>query len=83
MCLGKGSRLFLYTDGVTEAMDVSGQMFTKERLEKKMSLLSVKAEPGEVIEDVLLEIQRHAGAAEQSDDITMVALNYAGKGIVT
>lgn len=80
MCLGKGSRLFLYTDGVTEAMNVSGQMFTKERLEKKLSLLSAKAEPGEVIEDVLLEVQRHAGAAEQSDDITMVALNYAGRG---
>ena len=78
ICLGKGDRLFLYTDGVTEAMDEKGQMFTKERLEKKLSLLSSRAEPGEVLENVLLEVKRHAGAAEQSDDITMLALKYAG-----
>ena len=78
ICLGKGDRLFLYTDGVTEAMDEKGQMFTKERLEKKLHLLSAKAKPGEVIENVLLEVKRHAGEAEQSDDITMLALKYIG-----
>ena len=77
--LEPGNRLFLYTDGVTEAMDEKGQMFTKERLEKKLSLLSSRATPGEIIEDVLQEVHRHAGKAEQSDDITMLALKYAGQ----
>ena len=76
--LAKGDRLFLYTDGVTEAMDEKGQMFTKGSLEKKLQLLSAKAKPGEVIENVLMEVKRHAGTAEQSDDITMLALKYIG-----
>ncbi len=79
LCLAPGSRLFLYTDGVTEAMDESRQMFTKERLEKKLSLLSARAAMDEILEAILLEVKSHAGAAEQSDDITMLALKYAGK----
>lgn len=79
LCLAPGSRLFLYTDGVTEAMDESRQMFTKERLEKKLSLLSARAATEEIIEAILLEVKSHAGAADQSDDITMLVLKYAGK----
>ena len=73
-----GDRLFLYTDGVTESRDENGQMFGKERLAKQLSLLSTKAEPAEVVEAVLHEIHRHAGTAEQFDDITMLALTYRG-----
>jgi len=41
-------------------------------------LLSAKAAPAEVVEAVLHEIHRHAGTAEQFDDITMLALTYRG-----
>lgn len=56
----------------------NGQMFGRERLGKQLSLLSVKAAPAEVVEAVLHEIHRHAGTAEQFDDITMLALTYRG-----
>ena len=68
-----GDRLFLYTDGVSEAQDKEGGFFGEERLE---SVLNAHKDGGaeELVNAVTEEINLFAHGAEQSDDITMLAL---------
>ncbi len=76
--LSPGDTLFLYTDGVSEAMDEQRNQFTEQRIRDTLDALP----PEEAIEDILPEvlerIRQHAGDAEQSDDITMLGLRYYG-----
>ena len=70
--LRSGDQLFLYTDGVTESRDVDGGFFGMDRM------LEVVTQPGqtadELIEAVDQAARHYTGAAEQHDDITMLAL---------
>lgn len=71
--LGPGEILFLYTDGVTEAMNEKKELYSEERLKsvlKRSSELDCK----EVIEAVFADVKEFTGAAPQSDDITMLAI---------
>ena len=72
---GIGDTLFLYTDGVTEAMDVDENLYGFERLE---SLLASHFDlhPRQLIELVRRDVDQFAKGAEQADDITMLALEY-------
>ncbi|THF57249.1 SpoIIE family protein phosphatase [Pseudothauera rhizosphaerae] len=75
--LEPGDCLLLYTDGVTEAMDTAGSLYGNERLFRLMEGAtgeSARAVVARITEDVHL----HAGAAEQSDDITVLAVGYRG-----
>ena len=75
--LGVGDTLFLYTDGISEAMNDEGEMFEEDRL--KTVLLAGRANPvGEVIESVTLSVGEFVGDADQSDDITCVVVRYDG-----
>lgn len=71
--LERGDTLLLYTDGVVEARATGGSLFGMDRL------LAVMREPVTSAETVLSGIDRalraHVGGAEQSDDITMLALH--------
>jgi sigma-B regulation protein RsbU (phosphoserine phosphatase) len=69
----KGGSLFIYTDGITEAMDSEQTMFGVERLETTLRACVTPAAqaPREVIAAVL-------GAAKPSDDITMLACRWHG-----
>ncbi|MBE6100045.1 MAG: HAMP domain-containing protein [Anaerovibrio sp.] len=77
--LAVGDGLFLYTNGITEAMNESGQLFTDNRLERTLSAVSFLAEPADIISTVRQVVSTHVGSAEQSDDITMLALKYIEK----
>lgn len=75
--LEKNDTLFLYTDGVTEAMNSDGKLFSDERL--KTTLNKLKNINGkELTEGVRAEISEHVKDAAQSDDITMMVLKYNG-----
>jgi len=69
--------LFLYTDGVTEAMNLDKALFSDERLLKELNTLRNKTVE-EVIAGISAEIKKHVGAAPQSDDIAMLMLKYNG-----
>lgn len=67
--------LFLYTDGVTEAMNPQKQLFSEERLRK--SLLDMQGrEVFEVISALRKEILAFARGEPQSDDITILAFRF-------
>ena len=76
----KGGSLFLYTDGVTEAMNLQKEMFGMERLDATLrGCVTPEAQaPREVIASVLGAVQTFAGDAKPSDDITMLACRWHG-----
>ena len=67
--------VFMYTDGVTEAMNPEHKLFGEERLLKlieKTSDLEITA----LINEIIKEVSIFANGNEQSDDITILALRY-------
>ncbi len=77
--LEPGSRIFLYTDGVTEAMDTEGNLFGTERMLAALNR-EPSAHPEQILQRVAREISSYIGGAEQFDDLTMLCLEYKGKG---
>jgi sigma-B regulation protein RsbU (phosphoserine phosphatase) len=69
-----GGVLLLYTDGVTEAVDPSGNFFETERLYE--TARQVSGATAQVFRDRLLDaISEHRGSAPQADDVTLVAVH--------
>src|SRR5262245_20779376 len=77
LVLGSGETIFLYTDGVTEALDPAGQFFSEWHLEAILVQTKL-ASAREQIEHLTREITHFAAGAEQSDDITALAIRYLG-----
>ena len=77
LTLKKGDRLFLYTDGVTEAENSAHALFGEQRLADCLKTDAEK-DPDEIIADVKAAIDAHANGAEQFDDITMLCIRYLG-----
>jgi sigma-B regulation protein RsbU (phosphoserine phosphatase) len=79
IALAPGSRIVLYTDGVTEAFDAAGEPFGPERLREAVSGHGAGEARG-LPAAVLDGIGRFVGDAPQSDDITVFGLGYGGAG---
>lgn len=75
--LEPGDRLYLYTDGVTEATNGAQELFGEERLQQALN-----DNPDLPVEELLPKIKRSidtfVGDADQFDDITMLGLSYKG-----
>ena len=73
--IDKQTMLYLFTDGVNEAENSNKELFGDDRL---VALLKKCAsmETGDIIDETFKEIKRHAGEAEQSDDITVMCIKY-------
>ena len=76
--MNPGDFLFLYTDGVTEAMDPEGNLFSDKKLETLLGTVPPDMETKDVLTLVSQAVKAHAGSAEQSDDVTMLGLLYKG-----
>jgi sigma-B regulation protein RsbU (phosphoserine phosphatase) len=76
--LQPGESIFLYTDGVTEAMNDEKQLFDEERLVQSLRNVNQGALT-DIIGKVGTDIQGFAAGAPQSDDITTMVLRYLGK----
>lgn len=75
--LAPGDMLFLYTDGVTEAMNEAKEVYSEERLQETLNAQGEK-DVREILVAVRQDVTAHTGAAEQSDDITMLGLKFCG-----
>ncbi len=70
-----GDILFMYTDGVTEAMNSDGEQYTPERLEECLNGADLgNKNLHEVLATVRESLDKHVDGFEQSDDITMLAV---------
>jgi len=68
-----GDVLVFYTDGVTEAMNMSNELFGQERLEQLLvSLVDMPADA--VMQRIIDEVAVFRGAAKQNDDLTLIVL---------
>jgi sigma-B regulation protein RsbU (phosphoserine phosphatase) len=73
--LAEHDTLYVFTDGVTEAMDVEGNLYSEQRLEEFFSGLG-PATSKAITDASLQEIEEYALGAEQSDDITILAFQF-------
>ncbi|MBN2773616.1 MAG: SpoIIE family protein phosphatase [Prolixibacteraceae bacterium] len=73
--LNENDVLFIYTDGITETIDVNGNLFTEKRL-KKILLELINETPENIIKEVETKTNLFRGRARQVDDYSMVALKY-------
>jgi sigma-B regulation protein RsbU (phosphoserine phosphatase) len=77
IALEPGETFVLYSDGVSEAMNDRDDLYGEERL-----LATLAAHRGATLPDmlshVLTDVRAFADGAKQSDDITMLAVRYAG-----
>ncbi len=69
-----GDCIFLYTDGLNEAEDISHNQFEMERVRQVLSTTINK--PQTLIEAMTASVKNFTGDAEQSDDLTMLAIKY-------
>jgi sigma-B regulation protein RsbU (phosphoserine phosphatase) len=72
-----GDGIFLFTDGVTEALDASDNLFSEEKLENVLGEVKDQA-PDEIVRRVVGDVRRHAGGVPQSDDVTVLAIRFNG-----
>lgn len=73
--LRRGDLLMLYTDGVTEAIDQSGNLFSEARLSDLVrSGAERSVEP--MLNLVRHSVDQFAEGAEQADDITLLCLTF-------
>ncbi len=73
-----GDRIVLYTDGVTEAMNEAQEMYLETRLLQYLEthrpdILDM------LVRGVIVDVMKYMGRAIQSDDITVLSLEYRGK----
>ena len=73
MDLARGDELLIYSDGVTEGMDVNGELFGEPRLEL-LAKGSDSLTAQQLVDAVGAAVATHELGAEQSDDITIMAL---------
>lgn len=73
--LDPGDKVFLYTDGVTEAVNGENTLYSLERLKAVLEKNAGKT-PGELLPAVKADIEAFSGTAPQFDDITMLCLEY-------
>jgi sigma-B regulation protein RsbU (phosphoserine phosphatase) len=71
--LNAGDSLFLYTDGVTEAMNRKRELFSEKRLIRKMDGLQ-KHSSEEIVTAILETISKFSKGVPQGDDITLMNL---------
>ena len=75
--LRPGDALFLYTDGVTEALHGGGEFYSPARLQ--IALRGLATEPVEnITRGVVQDVQTFAAESEQSDDISVMAVRWPG-----
>jgi len=71
--LGPGEIVVLYSDGITEARNSDGGLYSIERLRRQVSAMKGKG-PAETGRALMEDVRRHAGDREQNDDIALVVL---------
>lgn len=75
--LAPGDLLFLYTDGVTEAMNMRDELYGEQRTTARLEAAQDR-DCTQVLAHMRQDVCRFIEGAEQSDDITMVAFRYFG-----
>ena len=73
-----GTTIFLFTDGLTEAMNANSDQFEMTRVNEvaNKALAQHQQEPRQIIDQMTDAVHHFVDGAEQSDDLTMMAIQY-------
>ncbi|MBR1547629.1 MAG: SpoIIE family protein phosphatase [Prevotella sp.] len=76
--LAPGTTIFLYTDGLNEAEDISHGQFGDDRIMDvaRRLLQEHRHQPQHLVDSMTEAVHAFVGDAEQSDDLTMLAIQY-------
>lgn len=75
--LAPGDYLFMYTDGITEAMDPEKNLYSEDRLVIYLEGLD-KDGIEDVVGGIITEVEKFGETTEQADDQTVLAVQYNG-----
>ncbi len=78
MTLDKGDIIYLYTDGITEAINSAGELYGESRLTNFIEATHDRDIKG-LCGDILTNVDSYAGDEPQFDDITMLGFEYKGE----
>jgi len=76
--MNRGDKIFLYTDGATEATNLDHELYGENRLIECLKLQSGK-NCYDALHGVREDIDNFVGKAEQFDDLTLLAFDYSNK----
>jgi sigma-B regulation protein RsbU (phosphoserine phosphatase) len=76
LSLEAGDTFVLFSDGVSEAMNVADDFYGEDRL---IAVLAAEADGAvaDIVNRVVADVHAFANGAKQSDDITVLAVRYA------
>lgn len=77
MRLEKGSKLFIYTDGVPEATNADEELFGIDRTLDALNEVGDES-PQVILDNIKKRVDEFVGNAPQFDDLTMLCLEYFG-----
>ncbi len=77
--LKPGQSILIITDGVTEAMNNTNELYTAERLDVYVENITIETSADDMVQGLYRDVKTHAEGAEPSDDITILALTWRGK----
>ena len=75
--LTAGAMLFLYTDGLTEARKRRHELFGRKRMTEVLQGFEPEGKPQELVQRMTTAIKEYVEDADQSDDLTMLAIRYS------
>jgi sigma-B regulation protein RsbU (phosphoserine phosphatase) len=76
--LAPGEGLVLFTDGVTEAMNPAGDLFTQAAVLDALAEGGGPSDAATIVSRLLDRVHAHAAGAEPHDDVTILAIRYGG-----
>tara|TARA_R110002096_G_scaffold97694_8_gene217699 strand:- start:12072 stop:13232 length:1161 start_codon:yes stop_codon:yes gene_type:complete len=76
--LHPGDKILLFTDGVTEAMNVEEDMYEEPRLEEFLAKHHTDG-IDKLVRSLVVDVLKFMGKANQSDDVTILSLEYLGE----
>jgi sigma-B regulation protein RsbU (phosphoserine phosphatase) len=75
-----GDRMVLYTDGITEALNIRGELFTDQRF-RQVLRDKMNADVPSLVKGVVDSIHDFSAGVEQADDITLLILGFQKTGV--
>ncbi|MCR5131513.1 MAG: SpoIIE family protein phosphatase [Prevotella sp.] len=84
MVINPQTKIFLYTDGLTEAEDIDHKQFGEKRMEAVAQAWYEAREKGNadtqgLVSSMNSAVSKFVGEAEQSDDLTILVVDYTKK----
>lgn len=76
--LHPGDALFLFTDGVTEAMNAAGELYGRPRLVAALQSARHSKRAVELVDAIRDDVRKFVQATERSDDLTIMAVRWNG-----